>query len=132
MIAGMSEPPEVIAARVATVRAFLAREADALAAATAGRRARLRGHLPEVVRLLHALGAERVWLFGSLADRPGWAAPTPTSDLDLAVAGLPGGRFFEAYSALWDLVGEAVDLVDLDDAPDSLRERILADGEALS
>ena len=74
----------------------------------------------------------RVWLFGSLADRAGWAAPTPTSGLDLAVEGLPSTRFFEAYAALWDLVGEAVDLVDLHDAPESLRERILADGEPLS
>lgn len=132
MIAVMSTPPEVIAARTATVQAFLAREADALAAATAARRERLRGHLSAATRLLLALGAERVWLFGSLADRPGWAAPTPASDLDLAVAGLPSARFFEAYSALWDLVGEAVDLVDLDRATGSLRERVLADGERLA
>ena len=89
--------------------------------------ARLRGVLPDAARLLRDRhGARRVVLFGSLRG----TAVTEFSDVDLAVEGLTSDRYFEALAELMALFGGPVDLVRLETAPQSLRERIAADGEA--
>ncbi len=59
----------------------------------------------------------RTWLFGSLAR----GDATDTSDVDLAVEGLPSGAYFGALAELMHLFGVRVDLVRLEEAGESLR-----------
>jgi predicted nucleotidyltransferase len=77
--------------------------------------------------LVERHGARRVWLFGSLAS----GQPTADSDVDLAVDGLAGSAYFTALADLMALFRGPVDLVCLEDAPESLRERILTEGREL-
>jgi predicted nucleotidyltransferase len=77
--------------------------------------------------LLEHHRVERVWLFGSLA----MGGPTPESDIDLAVEGLAPDAYFNALAELMTLFRGAVDLVRLEEAPDSLRERVMAEGREL-
>lgn len=59
---------------------------------------------------LKSAGAREVYVFGSAAHgRQG-----VTSDLDLAVSGLPPAVFYRAGARVTELVGRDVDLVDLD------------------
>lgn len=53
-------------------------------------------------------GAREVYVFGSAARGAG------AVDLDLAVSGLPPGRYYRIGARLSDLLGRSVDLVDLD------------------
>lgn len=76
-------------------------------------------------------GVSRVYLFGSLA---GWSRTHIHSDIDLAAEGLPAGAaYFRVLVELWRLLppGVELDLVPLEDALPSLRERILREGELL-
>lgn len=59
---------------------------------------------------LKGAGAREVYLFGSAAK----GDPSETSDLDLAVSGLPPSVFYRVGARLSDLLGRSVDLVDLD------------------
>ncbi len=105
------------------------RQRAASAAALGAERARhLRSRLPAAVALLRERhGAENVVLFGSLANGTCHA----DSDVDLAVSDLPGDRYFEALTDLMEVFAGPVDLVQLEDTPESLRERIDAEGERL-
>jgi predicted nucleotidyltransferase len=87
----------------------------------------LRARLPAAAARLRAAGADRVWLFGSLAG----GHPHAETDVDLAVEGLPSSEYFGALAALMDILDAPVDLVRLEDAPESLDERVRATGEAL-
>jgi len=92
------------------------------------RAARLLSHAAEANRLLRErYAARRVWLFGSLVV----GQPTIDSDVDLAVEGLPSPVYFNALADLLSLFHGPVDLVRLEEAPDSLRDRILAEGREL-
>jgi hypothetical protein len=53
----------------------------------------------------------------------------PGSDLDLAVEGIPPEQFFQAWAALREILppGLDVDLVDLEQAGEALRARILGE-----
>ncbi|MBX3462180.1 MAG: nucleotidyltransferase domain-containing protein [Planctomycetes bacterium] len=94
-------------------------------AAQAGLRAdELRAKLPAAARLLAEAGARSVRLFGSLAR----GDVSVTSDVDLAVTGLPAERHFAVLGGLMELFAGPVDLVRTEDAPPSLRERIAAEG----
>ncbi len=73
-------------------------------------------------------GAGRVWLFGSLR----WPWFHEESDLDLAAEGIDPARIGQAWDRISELVGQPVDLVSLDEAPDTLRRRILESGEVLA
>ncbi|WP_373047508.1 nucleotidyltransferase family protein [Vulgatibacter sp.] len=97
-------------------------------AAGAARAASLRARLAEAARLVRRAGGQRVVLFGSLAAS---GEPHPGSDVDLAVGGLPPGQLFEVQADLMELFGVPVDLVRIEDAPDSLVDRIDAEGEEL-
>jgi uncharacterized protein len=108
-------------------RRQLQRREDAREARGAARAASFRDKLPEAARLLRERGAGRVVLFGSLAA----GEPGPTSDVDLAVEGLPGIEYFPALADLMGLFVAPVDLVRLEQAPPSLRERIEAEGVPL-
>lgn len=96
---------------------------------TAGRQRadRLLARLPGAARALRARGARRVVLFGSLSE----AGPGPEADVDIGVEGLPSRDYFPALAELMTLFGTRVDLVRLEEAPQSLRERIEQDGQPL-
>jgi predicted nucleotidyltransferase len=97
-------------------------------AAEAQRRANaLRGKLGRAKDILRVAGAERVWLFGSLASR----APREQSDVDLAAIGVAKVRYFDVLAELTALFATRVDLVILEDAPESLRECVLSTGQEL-
>ena len=84
--------------------------------------------LPDARCLLsERYGATCVILFGSLAD----GTYRDTSDVDLAVEGLPSSSYFAALTDLMTLFGGGVDLVRLEDASPSLKDRILAEGRRL-
>lgn len=76
------------------------------------------------VEILVEHGANQVILFGSTVQGSGDAS----SDLDLACRGLPSERFFQAYGRLLRVLGQRVDLVDLDTAKETLRARIEREG----
>ena len=91
------------------------------------RAARLRAALPAALAMLRSKhGVGRAWLFGSLA----WGRARPDSDVDLAVEGLPTESYFEALAELGGMLPGPVDLVRIEEAGESLRARILADGIA--
>ena len=89
---------------------------------------RLRRLLPEAAKVLRErYHATEVRLFGSLAN----GSFRESSDVDLAAGGLSRARYFAAVADLMELFGTPVDLVRLEEAPPSLRERIRAEGEIL-
>lgn len=108
-------------------RAWQRREDERRAKAEA-RATRLRALLPQARRLLtDTHGAREVRLFGSLAA----GDFTDHSDVDLAVEGLEDARYFGALADLMALFGGPVDLVRVESAAPSLRERITAEGVPL-
>jgi len=121
-------PTDARSELTATPREFLAaREARRLEQV----RSRLevvRAALPAAARALAALGARRIWVFGSVAD----GTFEDGSDLDLAVEGLPPDAFLPARVAVTDLLPVELDLVELERAPAPLRAWILADGEEIT
>ena len=67
-------------------------------------------------------GARRVVLFGSLA-HAAWF--TPDSDVDVAVEGLEGNAYWQAWRLLEEMIGvRPVDLVELETAGESLQRAI--------
>ena len=74
--------------------------------------------------LVERFGAQRVILFGSLADPHGWH---DHSDIDLGVEGLPPEQYFTAYSACRDLLprGFELDLVQMERVSPEMHARIL-------
>ena len=67
-------------------------------------------------------GARRVVLFGSLA-HAAWFVPD--SDVDLAVEGLVGGDYWEAWRLVEEVIGDRpVDLIEIERAGESLRRAI--------
>ena len=92
------------------------------------RAARLRGQLATAARMLvDRYGASQVFLFGSLAD----GSFSEASDVDLAATGMRAAGYFDALAELMQLFGAPVDLVRFEEAPPSLRDRILVEGRLL-
>jgi predicted nucleotidyltransferase len=91
-------------------------------ATRAARAANLTGRAQAAARALGALGARRVVLFGSVAERRTHAR----SDIDLAVEGLDAADYFRAYAAAEDAIapGPTLDLVRIEEAPPRLRQAI--------
>jgi len=111
-----------------TMRAFLDRKAAEERAAGTRQASASHAALPGLVALLVGRhGARRVWLFGSLA----WGQAGVGSDIDLGVEGLPSDRYFRALGDLLAVAPCRVDLVRIEDAPESLATRIRAEGEVL-
>lgn len=74
-------------------------------------------------------GAKRVVLFGSFA-HAAWF--TADSDVDLAVCGLSGEDFWEAWRTAEEIIGDRpVDLVELETAGESLRRTVERYGKEL-
>ncbi len=108
--------------------AHLRTQATTRRARAQARAAHLRRFLPEARRLLQEeYGAHTVWLFGSLATGQIHEA----SDVDLAVEGLPADRLLDAAATMMRLFPCDVDLVRLEEAPPSLRDRVRVEGEVL-
>jgi predicted nucleotidyltransferase len=68
-----------------------------------------RDDIAEVVQILRDLGAEHVYLFGSVL-----SVGDGAHDIDIAVSGLPQSEFFRAYGRLSMALSHPFDLVDLD------------------
>jgi predicted nucleotidyltransferase len=84
--------------------------------------AALRSALPEAVETLRReFGVVRVWLFGSFAR----GTPTSSSDVDIAVEGLPGRDHLRAMAYLTDALGRTVDLVRLEELDARSRQSLL-------
>src|SRR5215216_2296960 len=79
-------------------------------------------------RFLREQGAQRVWLFGSLAKG---RRPTVHSDFDFAVEGLPGDRLFGSVGYLLQVLPRPIDIVEFEHCPPLLREQILEHGIVL-
>ncbi len=94
----------------------------------------IRDQLVERVREVAAaiksrFNVQRVILFGSLAHMA-WFRPG--SDIDLAVQGLEGNAYWEAWRLAEDMLeGREVDFIDIDTASPSLRQAIDKHGIAL-
>jgi predicted nucleotidyltransferase len=111
-------------AYVAAYRRRWAAEAEAATERAASLR-RLASRLAEVC---WSYGATRVILFGSAAR----GATRSDGGLDIAVAGVSPERFFALYGRLLAESPVSVDLVDLDDCPEALRESVEREGVPLS
>ena len=61
--------------------------------------------------ILRRLGAQAVFIFGSLLDDSG---EKRAADIDIAVSGLPKDQFFHAYGQLLATLDHPFDLVDLE------------------
>lgn len=68
--------------------------------------------LDRVAAALKAAGACEVYMFGSAAA----GTMRENSDIDLAVAGLPPEKFFQAMGKAGDILQRPLDLVDLDES----------------
>lgn len=73
---------------------------------------------------LKGAGARDVYLFGSAAHGP----MREGSDIDLAVAGLPPEKFFQAMAHVHSILGRSMDLVDLDE-PNAFTRHLKEEGE---
>lgn len=93
----------------------------------AARAAALRSRFPRARALLRERGATRVFAFGSLVHGPVHLR----SDVDLAVEGLSATAAADARLDLERIFDAEVDLVCLESASETLRVRVLAEGEAL-
>jgi predicted nucleotidyltransferase len=108
-------------------RTLRARSAERRARADA-RAVRLRQLLAPAAKLLvQRYHADRVLLFGSLAE----GTFSENSDVDLAVVGMPKAQYFDALAELMHLFGGPVDLVRIEEAPASLRDCIEQEGQPL-
>lgn len=74
-----------------------------------------------VTEYLKSAGCSEIYLFGSAAE----GNARETSDLDIAVRGIPANRFFAIYGELLSRCSRPIDLVDLD-LQTNLGRRILA------
>lgn len=103
------------------------RESDAERTRRAREARRLAPLLAE--RLVKGYGARRVWLIGSLVE----GGFDERSDIDLAAEGLPpGSALFRAGAELDDLARPfTVDLIPIEEARPSVREKVFARGELL-
>lgn len=70
-----------------------------------------RTDLKRATDVLCSLGAQEVYIFGSLTDP---SRAETSADIDLAVSGLPPEKFFRSYGELLGVMEHPFDLVDLD------------------
>lgn len=78
--------------------------------------------------LVRDFGARRVYLFGSLLQEGRFHE---RSDVDLAVEGIAPERFFKTWAAVGADVRVPIELVDIDEVGETMRELILEHGELL-
>lgn len=82
--------------------------------------------LEKIIDISRKFGANKVVLFGScLSDI------NSARDIDIAVSGVKAKDFFKFYGRLSMSVDDEVDLIDLDDTREHLRNRILSKGKLI-
>jgi len=82
--------------------------------------------LAKIISISKEFGANRVVLFGScLSDIKS------ARDIDIAVSGVEAGEFFKFYGKISMYVHDEVDLIDLDDIREHLRNKILSKGKLI-
>jgi predicted nucleotidyltransferase len=125
VVGAYTAPVPVTAAETA---AFLRQRRNGIDAEIARRSTWVQARLPAVAAVLRSdFGATEVWLFGSHQS----GRLHPESDVDLAVAGVSAATIDRAHAELETLLEGVVDLVQLETASPSLRQRIGAEGRAL-
>ena len=91
----------------------------------AARKARLAEKARQAAEYLRSLGAEEVYLFGSVTREDFHSH----SDVDIAVSGLPYRHIYSVESRIGDILGtEEFDLVYLEYAKERVRNRIREQG----
>lgn len=106
------------------VRAKIQRDLDREQAAAAARRARVRQALGPALEQARSRGlCASAWLFGSYAS----GSPGQRSDVDLLLERCEDPE--SVASIIGRATGTDVHAIALEDAPASLRERVLAEGE---
>jgi len=108
-------------------RAWRRRDAEEAASAVATSAALRERAIRAAASLVERFGVGRVILFGSVVR----GAATDSSDVDLAVEGLPPCRQFAAMADAEAVIGRPVDLVRIEEATPTLLGRIVEDGEVL-
>lgn len=79
-------------------------------------------------KLAETFNISKMYLFGSLA----WGSFQIDSDIDLAVEGLPEELFLMAYGVAENIAGSfKIDMVLLENAVPSLRERVIEEGTVI-
>lgn len=116
-----------MAVEISETVAHLRRIAAQRSSRAAHRRSELEGLLPKAREILQQRGAQAVYAFGSVVT----GDTTSRSDLDLATRGLPREAYFDALGELMRVLPCDIDLVRLEEAPESLRDRVLAEGREL-
>jgi predicted nucleotidyltransferase len=90
------------------------------------KREALEKELAKIVDISREFGARKVLLFGScLLDMKS------ARDIDIAVSGIKPKDFFKFYGKVSMIVDDEVDLIDLDDVREHLRNRILSKGKLI-
>ena len=82
--------------------------------------------LKKIVEIGRKYGAKRIILFGSCLEDMAAAR-----DIDIAVSGIPPGRFFDFYADVSMNIPDEADIIDLDDLDAHLRRRIETKGKFL-
>ena len=82
--------------------------------------------IAKIVEISKEFGAEKVLLFGSCVEDIKTA-----HDIDIAVKGIKDRDFFKYYGKVSMAVDDEIDLMDLDDAREHLRKRILSKGRVI-
>ncbi len=74
-------------------------------------------------------GIEKAWVFGSIAYKE--RLFRSDSDVDIAVEGLDASEFYNAWRDAEDMLERSVDLVDMSDVSDGMKEIIREHGEVI-
>lgn len=118
--------PELIQALRRVIRRHLDDQIAGERKAADGRRAEVLPRVRQGIERARAEGwCRRAWLFGSYA----WGEPGERSDVDILVEG--SRDTFVVASLVGRACGRDVHVIDMSDAPASLKERVLVDGMAL-
>ena len=83
-------------------------------------------NLKKIIDICKEFDAEKVLLFGSCLEDPGFA-----NDIDIAVKGINPKEFFIFYGKVSMMVENEVDIIDLDDIREHIRKRISSKGRII-
>jgi len=81
--------------------------------------------LEKAVEILKGEGCAEIFIFGSLIN----GSYHENSDIDIAVKGLPAGKYFKVIGRLLLELDNPADLVDLDDKTDSFSRLLTEKGD---
>lgn len=77
--------------------------------------------------LIEEVGVKEIYLFGSIISHNF----NQTSDIDIAVSGIPEEDFLKVYAKLDDFTSFNIELIDLDEKDDFLRQQIRKRGKKI-